>query len=90
MKIMIITTNYNTIFIEFEKFDWESLFGWKAIDQIKQLPGKRYNPTTKKWSVPNTKENNEIVNSLKPTSPFTEQEEYEGLVALTLFLNQFD
>lgn len=40
---------YNTE-VEFESADWSLGIARKAIDYIKTIEGKRYNPNTRRWS----------------------------------------
>lgn len=53
----------NKLRIELEWHKNNQLEWRRVLDAVKEIPGRRYTPNTKKWSVPNTKEMREWLRS---------------------------
>lgn len=53
---MVRTKRNNTLYIEFEKADWEGNWARRVMNITKTIPGWKYNPKTKQWSIPADKE----------------------------------
>ena len=75
----------NYLFVTIESTDWQH-YGRNLLDDIKAIPGRIYYPHNKSWKILKSQ-----LKSLTRYFPlFTAEEELEGELALTEFLNQFE
>ena len=75
----------NYLFVTIESTDWQ-YYGRRLLESIKAIPGRIYYPHDKSWKILKSQQN--LLASYLPI--FTAEEELEGELALTEFLNQFE